>query len=186
LKFSSDFLLFCRTHTYRPSLFAVIFANSQAIILLVGKVFSGSRITLLEAAGALTAFGGAVLCSKDSASSTDTAGGSKSILGDVIATLGALSGVFYIICATSCRAHFSLFNFMFLIMVVSTAMTILFQILTGEEVTFGMDRETGIWGFLQMDQFDRLPLEFVNVVVWYVSAGLWLSQMLLVHGDIIF
>jgi len=121
---------------------------------------------LLEAGGALTAFGGAVLCSKDSASSSDTAGGGKAVLGDIIATLGAFSGVFYIVCATKCRAHFSLFNFMFLIMVVSTAMTIVFQVFTGEEVTFGVDAETGIWGFLVMDQFDRFPLEFINVVIW--------------------
>jgi drug/metabolite transporter (DMT)-like permease len=46
---------------------AVILSNSQALLLLVGKVAMGSTVTAMEGSGALTAFCGAVLCSLDSA-----------------------------------------------------------------------------------------------------------------------
>jgi drug/metabolite transporter (DMT)-like permease len=46
---------------------AVILSNSQALLLLAGKVVTGSSVTPLEGSGALTAFCGAVFCSLDSA-----------------------------------------------------------------------------------------------------------------------
>jgi drug/metabolite transporter (DMT)-like permease len=150
---------------------AVIFANSQAIILLVGKAMTGTPTTWLEVIGACTAFGGAVLCSEDGASA---AGGADSagvaVLGDAIALGAGLSGVAYLIFAGASRQHFSLFMLMFLIMVTSTVMIILFQLIVlTEEVTFGTNPKNGIWGFLSLESFDRLPLEFINVVVWYVG-----------------
>jgi drug/metabolite transporter (DMT)-like permease len=44
---------------------AIIFANSQAILLLLGKFSVGQPVLFLEGSGALIAFIGAILCSKD-------------------------------------------------------------------------------------------------------------------------
>ena len=94
---------------------AVIFANSQALILLLAKLFVGDRILLQEGFGALVAFSGAILCSRDSMSSAPE-GSDKTLFGDVIALLSALTGVWYLVFAKSVRSHVSLYPFMFIIM----------------------------------------------------------------------
>jgi drug/metabolite transporter (DMT)-like permease len=60
---------------------AVILSNSQALLLLAGKVAMGSPVTPLEGSGALTAFCGAVFCSLDSAAAaTQSVGKDVTIL----------------------------------------------------------------------------------------------------------
>jgi drug/metabolite transporter (DMT)-like permease len=143
---------------------AVILGNSQALLLLVGKLFVGDPVSIMEGSGAIVAFSGAVLCSKDAAS-----GGSSvlsgALIGDLLAILSSLGGVGYLVFAKSTRAHMTLFIFMFLTMFVGCLMILCFQIFVmGEHVTFGMERETGVWSFLNLQQ-DRLPLELTMVVV---------------------
>lgn len=142
-------------------------------MLLLGKMLVGKPITSLEGLGAIVAFSGAILCSKDGASATFGVSQSLSLLGDVIAAGAGLSGVLYLIFAQTSRLHFSLFMLMFLTMFGSTLIIVLFQVLVlNEDVSFGLDPFNGIWGFLSLERFDRFPLEFINVVVWYVNAGL--------------
>jgi drug/metabolite transporter (DMT)-like permease len=143
---------------------AVILTNSQALILLVGKIFVGAPVSIFEGSGAITAFLGAVLCSKDS-SEASPQGGDNALLGDVLSLFSALGGVGYLVFAKTTRHHMNLFVFMFLTMAVGSMMILIFQVLIlGEEVSFGLDRHHGIWGFLNLDR-DRLPLEFTMVVV---------------------
>jgi drug/metabolite transporter (DMT)-like permease len=143
---------------------AVILTNSQALILLVGKIFVGAPISIFEGSGAITASLGAVLCSKDS-SEASPQGGNKAFLGDALSLLSALGGVGYLVFAKITRPHMHLSVFMFLTMAVGCMMILVFQLLIlGEEVSFGLDRQHGIWGFLNLDR-DRLPLEFTMVVV---------------------
>jgi hypothetical protein len=89
----------------------VILSNSLALILLVGKLCVGDPVSLLEGAGAMVAFGGAALCSRDSA---DHNGSSSGLLGDAIAIFSAFGGVGYLIFAKSVRSHMSMYIFMFL------------------------------------------------------------------------
>jgi len=142
---------------------AVILSNSLALILLVGKIFVGERVSWIEGGGALIAFGGAALCSKDS---TDSRGdGSNALLGDALAILSALGGVGYLIFAKSSRSNMSMYIFMFLTMFVGSILARFFQIsILGETSTFDMNYRHGFWGFL-MPVPHRLPLEFVIVIV---------------------
>ena len=61
---------FCVSLDYTTVGNAVILRNSLASILLVCKFLSGVSVATIEATGAAIAFGGAVLCSRDSANST--------------------------------------------------------------------------------------------------------------------
>ncbi len=141
---------------------AVILSNSLALILLVGKLFVGDPIMLLEGIGALVAFGGAVLCSKDSANSREA---SNALLGDVLAMISAIGGVGYLVFAKTARAHMPMYVFMFSTMALGAFLAWIFQfIVLGEHTTFDMNYNHGIWGFLLPDA-DRLPLELITVVV---------------------
>ena len=141
---------------------AVILSNSLSLILLVGKLCVGDPISSLEGYGALIAFGGAVLCSKDSSASN---GGSNGLFGDALAVLSAVGGVGYLIFAKSSRQHIPMYLFMFLTMSVGGVLVLCFQVAAlGEKVTIDMNINHGVWGFL-MPESDRLPLEIVMVVV---------------------
>jgi drug/metabolite transporter (DMT)-like permease len=144
---------------------AVILSNSLALILLLGKLCMGDPVTLLEGGGAMLAFGGAVLCSKDSAEARSSAP-TSGLLGDAFAILSAIGGVGYLVFAKTSRQHMSLYLFIFLTMSVGTLMILLFQILVlGETVTWDRDPNHGVWGFLIVGEADRLPLEVTMVVV---------------------
>jgi drug/metabolite transporter (DMT)-like permease len=148
---------------------AVILSNSQALLLLLGKAFVGAPIQLLEGGGALLAFGGALLCSKDSndssAAGEDTVDSSSTLYGDLLAIASALGGVGYLIFAKTIRPHMNLFVFMFSTMFLASIFTALFMILTKLPYSFDRNINTGFFGWMNMTEFDRLPLELVTVVV---------------------
>ena len=66
---------------------AVILSNSQALLLLLGKLFIGDPVSLMEGTGAIVAFSGALLCSKDS-SEGSPAGSSFALTGRVYHSKG--------------------------------------------------------------------------------------------------
>lgn len=148
---------------------AVILANSQSLILLAGKLCVGAPLLLMEGVGALVAFMGAVLCSRDhssmSASAEDTAGWST-LYGDCLAMISAIGGVFYLVFGKSLRtsAIQDVYVFMFLIMLSGSFLTLLYMLSTGQEVTFSRDVNTGMFGWMNM-QPNRFPLEVATVVV---------------------
>ena len=82
---------------------AVIFANSQAVLLLTGKIVEGSPVQFLEAVGALVAFVGAIFCCVDGSASTNgpsEEGGKSplwSVWGDLLALVAGLGGCFYLV-----------------------------------------------------------------------------------------
>jgi drug/metabolite transporter (DMT)-like permease len=134
----------------------------------VGKIFVGQHVLPMEASGAIVAFSGAVLCSKDSSEASMNP--SLAIWGDCLAILAALGGVGYLVFAQTTRLHMTLFVFMWLTMALGSFMILLFGvIILHEDVTWGMDRETGIWGFFRLE-YDRLPLEFFVVIVCNVMG----------------
>ena len=141
---------------------AVILANSLALILLAGKLFVGDPVTLMEGTGALLAFGGAALCSKDAGESREA---SNALFGDALAILSAIGGVGYLIFAKTARTHMPMYLFMFLTMFVGAFLGWFFQVFVlGEQSSFDMNYYHGIWGFLNVEA-DRLPLELVTVVI---------------------
>jgi drug/metabolite transporter (DMT)-like permease len=144
---------------------AVILSNSQSILLLAGKFFVGQKVTTLEGSGALVAFTGAFLCSKDSQDVVPSSFGDTTLFGDCIALVAAFGGVGYLVFAKPLRSELDLFVFMTANMLVGTLLIILFMVVVlKEEITLDMDPETGLFGWLQ-PQLDRLPLEVIIVVI---------------------
>jgi len=83
--------------------------------------------------------------------------------GDFLALLAGLGGCGYLIFAKTARQHMSLGIFTFLNMFCGSLFCVVLQVaVLGEPVSFGIDRSTGIFGFLSPD---RLPLELAIVVV---------------------
>jgi hypothetical protein len=87
----------------------VIFGNTQSILLLLGKTFAGHHVMPMEAIGALIAFSGAVLCSRDSVSESSATGDELTIYGDLIAVLSAFGGVWYLIFAKTVLLYLGIY-----------------------------------------------------------------------------
>jgi drug/metabolite transporter (DMT)-like permease len=161
---------------------AVILSNSQSILLLAGKFFVAEQVTHLEGTGALVAFLGAVLCSKDSQDVVPTSFGDTTILGDCIAMLAAFGGVGYLVFAKPLRSEIDLFVFMTANMLVGTLMIILFMVVVlKEEISLDMDPAIGLFGWLQ-PQLDRLPVEIIIVVICNLFGTLGYIRAMYVWG----
>lgn len=165
---------------------AVILSNSQSVLLLAGKLFVGSSVTPMEGTGALVAFGGAILCSKDSADTAPSGAGGNTLVGDLLACLSAVGGVGYLVLAKPLRPQMNLFVFMYLNMVVGAFLIFAFmKVVIGEVATFDFDRDIGFFGWIQL-QMDRLPLELLTVLVCnlvgtlgYVRAMQWFDNIVI-------
>jgi len=168
---------------------AVILSNSQAIMLLVGNLFVGNPVNWLEGGGAVMAFLGAVLCSKDSMDAVDTDANSRdawsSLQGDALALLAGAGGCGYLIFAPSVRQHMALFLFTFSTMFAGTVLCLAFQILVvGETVTLDRNVNTGLFGFLSLEP-DRLPLELVIVIICNCGGTLGYIRAMQFFGPLI-
>jgi drug/metabolite transporter (DMT)-like permease len=64
--YSTHALLFVMALQYTSIANTVIYANSQALLLVLGKAFTGVPVVWMEGFGVFWAFCGAILCSKDS------------------------------------------------------------------------------------------------------------------------
>ena len=142
---------------------AVIFSNSQAIILLIGKTIMGEPLSWAEALGSVTAFGGAVLCSRDSAQGDDETAENTSLLGDGFALLCAVCGVGYLVTAKTIRPAMNLYVFMCCVMFWASVGSLCLAYLAGVQVTLDRHSDHGAFGWLNI-QSDRLPLELIMVV----------------------
>ena len=146
---------------------AVIFSNSQSLLLLAGKMFVGQHVTRLEGTGALIAFSGAILCSKDSADTAHSEASTSvlsTFMGDFYAIASALAGVAYLVLAKTVRPMMDLYVFMFFIMFVSAVETLICVRIRGEHVSWDMDSSHGVFGWLTL-LGDRLPLELLMAVI---------------------
>jgi len=155
---------------------AVIFANSQALLLLVGKFFVGNKVSWMEGIGALVAFCGGILCTLDASSESSAVSESNAQgwagWGDVFALISAIGGVGYLVFAKSVRPQFpDVFTFMFAIMFCASIVTALYMILSGQDVSFSREIHNGLWGFLNV-RLDRLPLELVMVFVCNMTGSM--------------
>lgn len=162
---------------------AVIFSNTHALLLLLGRFLVGSNVSILESTGALTAFVGGVFCTYDeSLSAEETASPHPApdevapiwvgCMGDLIAVISALGGTVYLVLASTVRARFpSVYVFVFMNMVISSFITLSFIVLTGEDISFSRDIHIGMLGFLHT-RYDRLPLEMVMVVICNLTGSM--------------
>ena len=171
---------------------SVILSNTQSLILLLGKLLVGSSASRNEILGAIVAFSGAVLCNRDSADNlgaTSTTDGSDSgkqvLLGDAISLLSALAGVFYLVLSKLARSRVPLYPFMFVVMVSGTLVSVFTAQLMSIPVSWDMDEEYGVFGFFNIDRMDRLPLEFVTVIVCNVFGTMGYVRALMYFDPLV-
>jgi drug/metabolite transporter (DMT)-like permease len=145
---------------------AVIYANSQALLLIIGKAFMGERIHPFEAFGVFVAFSGAILCSTDSeGSSQESDASTLAIFGDLLALAAAVGGVVYLTFAKAVRAEMSVTVFIFSVMFFGSFMILAYISVTdGLNLEFSMDPYIGVFGWLNMSQ-GRLPILLYLAVV---------------------
>lgn len=136
---------------------AVIFANSQALLLILGKAARGQAVLLVEGIGVLIAMAGAILCSvdterqeKDPTTANNTY--SNPLLGDLAAIGAAIAGVGYLTFAKAVRPHMSVTLFMFLVMFCGSLLVLLYLIVVGYDITFSNDPFTGLFGWMTPKQ----------------------------------
>jgi drug/metabolite transporter (DMT)-like permease len=139
---------------------AVIGANSQAILLVIGRVIFGHRVLRMEGGGVLVAFAGAVLCSleesRHGSSREDVErSGRLHVLGDVLALSAGFAGLGYLTFAKAVRPHMPVTVFMFLVMVLGSMLVLGFVLVTDANVRCNMDPYHGLFGWMSHDH-DRL------------------------------
>jgi drug/metabolite transporter (DMT)-like permease len=150
---------------------AVIFSNSQSLILLIAKLCIGETVLLTEGAGAIVAFCGAALCSRDSAGASPD-GFDVTLYGDGLALLSAFAGVRYLVLAKSVRKHVTLHVFMFLVMAIGSTLILMTMVmLLSTELSFDRHLSHGIFGWMNLDA-DRFPLEICMVILCNVVGAM--------------
>lgn len=149
---------------------ATILANSQSLLLLVAKFVVGTPILFAEGGGAIVAFSGAALCSRDSVTAS-ISGSNMTLHGDLLALVSAVAGVWYLVFAKTIRPHISLHIFMFLIMAIGSTLVLFSIMVLGIEHSFDRDSEHGIFGWMNLSS-DRLPLEIIMVTVCNILGAM--------------
>jgi drug/metabolite transporter (DMT)-like permease len=145
---------------------AVIYANSQALLLIVGKVFIGEPIHVFEAIGVVVAFSGAILCSKDSEESSEELDTTNALFGDLLALCSAAFGVAYLTVARVVRSHMSVMFFITFVMFLGSLMVLAFLAISPhEEVSFDMDPFHGIFGGFNVSHHRLEVLAYLAIVV---------------------
>jgi drug/metabolite transporter (DMT)-like permease len=133
---------------------AVIGANSQAILLILGKLLVGEPVVLMEGGGVLVAFFGCILCAggeaKDNSDDSDKEG--LALFGDLIALASGICGVGYLTFAKAVRPHLSVTVFMFLMMASGSLLLLMFMIVTGVPFTFNNDPYHGLFGWMNFEE----------------------------------
>jgi drug/metabolite transporter (DMT)-like permease len=143
----------------------VIFANSQAVLLLVAKVLTGSHVLWMEGLGALVASSGAIVCAmSDHNEERKEDNNSKALFGTLFALASALAGVGYLTFAKSARSIISVTVFTFLMMFGGSFLVLFSMILLGEEITWSRHLYHGLFGWINMRP-DRIGVEIWIVLV---------------------
>ncbi|CAJ1941133.1 unnamed protein product [Cylindrotheca closterium] len=162
--YSVQAVLFVKALEYTTVGNACIYANSQALILILGKGCVGDPIHWLEGLGVFIAFSGAVLCTLDaeSQSEVDNLDGTDGTFGDALAFLSAIAGVSYLTFAKSVRSGMSVTVFVFGVMFFGQLFVLLFMQLTSSSLEYNFDMDDGVFGWLNEH---RLPIMIYLVLV---------------------
>lgn len=146
---------------------AIIYANSQALLLIVGKFLVGQAVTCLEGLGVVVAFTGALLCSHDSEKSAgDDPGHSvaQARLGDFLALLSAVAGVLYLTLAKTIRSYVPVTSFIWMVMCLGSLLVLAYLAITGVPVTWDRHPYTGLFGWMVLQDHHVWILLHIAVV----------------------
>lgn len=162
--YSIQGVLFVKSLEYTTVGNACIYANSQALLLIVGKACVGDKIHWLEGLGVLVAFSGAILCTEDAEeqSSKDTDTLTDGRFGDGLALLSAAAGVCYLTFAKAVRPGISVTVFVFSVMFLGQFFLLAYLQLTLDRLEYNLDMFDGVFGWLNIN---RLPIILYLVLV---------------------
>jgi drug/metabolite transporter (DMT)-like permease len=146
---------------------AVIGANSQALLLILGKFFAGEKVLLLEGLGVFLTFGGCLLCAgrgevKGSKGADDDS--TVAIFGDMLALASGAAGVGYLTFAKAVRPHLATTVFMFLMMVCGAILVLAYMLLVEMPVTFNNDPYTGLFGWMNLEGYHIYVLMHIALI----------------------
>eukprot|EP00980_Cylindrotheca_fusiformis_P003854 scaffold858_cov123-Cylindrotheca_fusiformis.AAC.30 len=163
--YSSQCTLYVKSLEYTTVGNATIYANSQALLLILGKALVGQHVHWMEAVGAVIAFGGAGLCTIDAEGQSESKQNlsvplAHGKLGDALALLSAVPGVLYITFAKSVRSKVPVTVFIFGVMIIGQLLILGFLVLTSPSLQFNFNMYNGVFGWMN---YHRLP------VVLYMS-----------------
>jgi drug/metabolite transporter (DMT)-like permease len=136
---------------------AVTGANSQALLLVLGKLITGQHVFALEGFGVLTAFVGCILCAGDDAHEEANEEGegkavdSTAFIGDAMAVSSAAVGVGYLTFAKAVRPHLSVTVFMFMVMLTGCMLCFIYLWVTGVSFSWGNDPQSGLFGWVTLE-----------------------------------
>jgi drug/metabolite transporter (DMT)-like permease len=161
--YSTSNVLFVTSLEYTTIGNAVIYANSQALLLIFGKACVGDRIHCLEGVGVLIAFTGAILCSRDAQeqSSHESATKTNGLYGDVLALVSAIAGLMYLAFAKAVRrSGISVSVFVFSVMFFGSFLILIFMFAISSKnnehpIEWNANPYDGVFGWLTLH---RLPI----------------------------
>lgn len=128
----------------------------------MGKACVGEPVVLMEGGGALLAFIGAMLCSRDSEGSSED--GEHALWGDGLAFLSAIFGVGYLTFAKAVRPSLPVTIFMCLNMIFGSFLVLIFIMCSAINISFSADPYHGLFGWMAWRP-DRILVEIWIVVV---------------------
>jgi drug/metabolite transporter (DMT)-like permease len=144
-------------------------ANSQAILLILGKFLVGESVLPMEGGGVVLAFMGCMLCSTDEAresaenSNVDDTAASAS-MGDLLALGSGIMGVGYLTFAKVLRADLPVTVFMFMIMFCGSFLVLLFMLIARVDIQWNNDPYFGLFGWANLFHSRILVLSYIALV----------------------
>jgi drug/metabolite transporter (DMT)-like permease len=141
---------------------AYIFNNCHSLIIVLGKILVGSYVSQSEALGTGIGILGGILTTMDSSSPTDTTATATSFAGDLVALIGAVGGVLYLVTAKKLRLHMDVSILMTGVFFVTSLLH--FPIFWFLQVPYDLstDDTVGLFGWLSSD---RLVSELYIVLI---------------------
>jgi drug/metabolite transporter (DMT)-like permease len=150
----------------------VIGANSQAILLILGKFIMGQEVVAMEGGGVFLAFCGCMLCATDEGKNPDKANsGSDALLGDLLALASGAFGVAYLTFAKAVRHHLPVTVFMFFVMALGSCMVLVFIAIIQEgALSFSRDPFVGLLGWMTFDLNRIYVLVHIAIICNIIGA----------------
>lgn len=142
---------------------AVNFANSQALLMILGKLVTGQHVHWMEASGVVVAFVGGMLCSLDTSHESE-AERSHGWYGESLAMISGIFGVGYLTTAKAIRSDLPVTVFMFLVMSGGALLIFIFMTVTRCEYHFSNDPYTGLYGWLTMSENRFIIMLYIALV----------------------
>ncbi|RHY64177.1 hypothetical protein DYB30_000338 [Aphanomyces astaci] len=154
---------------------AYIFNNCHSLLIVMGKLVLGHPVVLFEIVGSGLGLVGGVVTTLDHASTSRPDNIASLVVqaswqGDVVALIGAVGGVFYLLTAKKLRQEMDVFVFMTLLFAATALLHIPVFYAMDIDVRWTTDHHVGWFGWVQPDMLGvELYLVFVCTIIGTVG-----------------